>query len=157
MLNYHWKTVSMSKALKMLSCVRVAAACLQCSAERITKRTFNYSCSNRCNTNFLENNFGLDGEYTKTIMFWHFSATRRLERSPNCKRATRSSMSRRVAGRVDGVRRQTRALNQKAMLLSIFFFFLQLLLYLYLWICILNTQWNALVFGFSCVQMHHYE
>lgn len=51
--------VSMSKALKMLSCVKVAAARLQCSAERITKRTFNHSCGNRCYTNFLENNFGI--------------------------------------------------------------------------------------------------
>lgn len=45
--------VSMLNALKMLSCVKVAAALLQCSAERIiTKRVFSPLCGNRCYTNF---------------------------------------------------------------------------------------------------------
>lgn len=57
------------KGVKILY-VEVAAACLQCSAERITKPTFSHSCGNIFYTNFLENNFTLDGNYT-TRMFWH--------------------------------------------------------------------------------------
>ncbi len=45
--------VSMSNALMMMSCVKVAAAFLQCSAERIVINAYSSPlCGNRCYTNF---------------------------------------------------------------------------------------------------------